>query len=151
MAEQNFTMRLSCISALSLSAVVFSTLSGGDCAHVELEEIKVAQDSPHSPSNERSKLKKVPRAKHIEPLSEGIPRNSEKVMKVDGAPLQVTEGPQVLRMDREIFNGLDAVAKNELTKDLSAGEWNELLAKFWVQGEDNAAVLFYTLHYDEER
>lgn len=62
--------------------------------------------------------------------------------------------PKVLRMNRVEFTGLDKDKKIELTKDLSAEEWNILIGSFRDDDEDyeeNVSITYYTLNYTDER
>lgn len=62
--------------------------------------------------------------------------------------------PEVLRMSRETFDGLDWRTKKKLTKELSAEEWNRLLKNFWdddVEYKKNVSILYHTLNYSVKK
>ncbi len=148
-------MRLYCLSTLSILVVIVATLSGGDCALSAPGKRRrdAKQDGLHSPSDETRKLKKPCYEKDMEQSFEGA-TGSLDVIEIAETPLLGVAGPKVLMMDRVEFEGLDKDRKMELTKDLTAGDWNELLGKLWVEEEDyekNVSIMCYTLQYAEGR
>lgn len=127
-------MRPPCLTVVSILDVIFSTLSEGECAHPELGESKVAQDvlRPRSNGQPESELNRPVHTGNVERKFERIAGDAEDVVKIDEVTSPDGEGPKVLGMDREASAELDRDRKVELTKNLTACEWNELVEKSWV-------------------
>lgn len=126
-------MHISCLSKASLFAVVVLTLSGGDCSsELGNRRCEAMQDGWHAPGAEKPEynLEQPPHAKRVTQEFYRAFKTADDVMKLEDAAPQVVEEPDVLRMDREAFAGLDRDKKIKLTKDLFAKECNRLLERF---------------------
>lgn len=154
-------MRLLYLSTISLLFLILSALSGGDFTLEELSGCRqeAEQEGLHSYGDEEPELrsKKLSDDKDdVESLSEEMHENLANVIELESLTSPTAERLGVLRVSKEEFNKLDENKKRELTKDLSAENWNELLEKFWAAGEDeenekNISILYYALQHDEER